>query len=249
MKKRNYGFTPLENRGEILTNNALGIDSGRDTRKKSRFLTGFTLIELLIVVAIIAILAAIAIPNFLSAQTRSKVAKAKSEMRTLATGLESYYTDYNCYVGYRWISNPKTDSKRFIPLTTPVAYITRVPKPDPFQTGSYNVLPEYDTYDYFDEQYFIEVYPIATAMAAWGGHTWGRSWRMSSAGPDLKQDYAKSYDSPWNTWRAYSGPGQPGWPNYYDPSNGTISNGDIIRFGGPGKLSFGAGIANDIINN
>ncbi len=56
---------------------------------------GFTLIELLIVVAIIAILAAIAVPNFLEAQVRSKVSRVKSDMRTLATGIEAYYVDYN----------------------------------------------------------------------------------------------------------------------------------------------------------
>lgn len=54
---------------------------------------GFTLIELLIVVAIIAILAAIAVPNFLEAQTRAKVSRALADMRTLATGIESYRVD------------------------------------------------------------------------------------------------------------------------------------------------------------
>src|SRR5690349_11907880 len=57
----------------------------------------FTLIELLIVVAIIAILAAIAVPNFLEAQTRSKVSRAKADMRTMVTGLESYAVDNNKY--------------------------------------------------------------------------------------------------------------------------------------------------------
>ena len=51
---------------------------------------GFTLIELLIVVAIIAILAAIAIPNFLEAQTRAKVARVLSDQRTLGTAVEQY---------------------------------------------------------------------------------------------------------------------------------------------------------------
>jgi type II secretory pathway pseudopilin PulG len=51
----------------------------------------------LIVVAIIAILAAIAVPNFLEAQTRSKVSRAKADMRTIATGIESYFVDYNHY--------------------------------------------------------------------------------------------------------------------------------------------------------
>jgi prepilin-type N-terminal cleavage/methylation domain-containing protein len=58
---------------------------------------GFTLIELLIVVAIIAILAAIAVPNFLEAQTRAKVSRVRSDLRTLATAMESYYVDCGAY--------------------------------------------------------------------------------------------------------------------------------------------------------
>ena len=58
---------------------------------------GFTLIELLIVVAIIAILAAIAIPNFLEAQIRSKVSRTKTDMRSVATALEAYMVDTNMY--------------------------------------------------------------------------------------------------------------------------------------------------------
>jgi prepilin-type N-terminal cleavage/methylation domain-containing protein len=62
----------------------------------------FTLIELLIVVAIIAILAAIAVPNFLEAQVRAKVSRVKADMRTFATGLESYAVDWNKYPPYHY---------------------------------------------------------------------------------------------------------------------------------------------------
>ena len=57
----------------------------------------FTLIELLIVVAIIAILAAIAVPNFLEAQTRAKVARVKNDLRSVATAIEAYRVDTNKY--------------------------------------------------------------------------------------------------------------------------------------------------------
>jgi prepilin-type N-terminal cleavage/methylation domain-containing protein len=54
----------------------------------------FTLIELLIVVGIITILAAIAIPNLLEAQTRAKVSRVRADLRTLATAIEAFSGDY-----------------------------------------------------------------------------------------------------------------------------------------------------------
>ncbi|MCA9445423.1 MAG: hypothetical protein KC964_31830 [Candidatus Omnitrophica bacterium] len=56
---------------------------------------GFTLIDLLIVIAIILILIVIALPSFLEAQVRSRVARAKSGIRTLSIAMEAYFPDWS----------------------------------------------------------------------------------------------------------------------------------------------------------
>ncbi len=87
---------------------------------------GFTLIELLIVVAIIGILAAIAVPNFLSAQVRAKVARSQADLKTLEQAILQYMFDAN--------DNPphSHDLNQNWWLTTPVAYLNGFLY-DPFQ--------------------------------------------------------------------------------------------------------------------
>ena len=83
---------------------------------------GFTLIELLIVVAIIGIIAAIAIPNLLNAIDRGKQKRSMADIRSLGTATESYAVDNNFY--------PKVNSYAAVqPFLQPI-YIKTAPAAD-----------------------------------------------------------------------------------------------------------------------
>lgn len=117
-------------------------------RRENCHKCGFTLIEMLIVVGIIAILAAIAVPNLLEAQTRSKVARVKSDLRTVAMAIETFRQANNslphCYIYCEEHQDPKTGRppkkerraaewiSRIYGLTTPVAYLSTANWTDPF---------------------------------------------------------------------------------------------------------------------
>ena len=190
---------------------------------------GFTLIELLIVVAIIAILAAIAVPNFLEAQTRSKVSRSASDLRSIAGALEMYRIDRNHYPtmiepGFsggvaplagsdlKWWYTPNS-------LSTPVAYLTTAHLVCPFggDQPRRNDFPEeiWRRYSYenireleikYLEGYSVLQYKYAPEQKAY--EKWG-DWRILCIGPDIA----------WN----------PMIP--YDPTNGTVSTGNIMRTG------------------
>jgi prepilin-type N-terminal cleavage/methylation domain-containing protein len=180
----------------------------------------FTLIELLIVVAIIAILAAIAVPNFLEAQARAKVSSAKNGLRLIQTALMAYWVDWNYQLlrdsndsdtpaDHRGLDFTKETGqtpdvfviaplefytfRAFRPLTTPVAYITSVPI-DPFS----KIMPfAYDTREVNNKIHYSIV---------------------ASMGPDAIAGH----------W-LFGGSGGPSRGVPYDPSNGTKSVGDIWR--------------------
>jgi len=83
--------------------------------KRSR---GFTLIELMIVVAIIGILAAIAIPNFLRFQLKSKSSEGKVNIAAIRTAEESYLAEFGVYVATATL-NPAA-----VPGSTKIPWVT-----------------------------------------------------------------------------------------------------------------------------
>jgi len=119
----------------------------------------FTLIELLVVVGIISILASIAVPNFLEAQTRAKVSRVQSDLRTISIALESYAVDHTSYPicgdlegnpipFYPWSGPYILGTRLGVTVTTPIAYLSIRPT-DLFSERPEAQLPYfYHTRDY-----------------------------------------------------------------------------------------------------
>ncbi|MBI1289737.1 prepilin-type N-terminal cleavage/methylation domain-containing protein [bacterium] len=213
---------------------------------------GFTLIEILVVVAIISILSAIAVPNFLNAQTRSKVARVANDQRTLATGLESYFVDNARYPlrnpfgtpgGTLAVADVKRRAEDMAYLTTPVSYLTTLPI-DIFEKriAAPNNLLEYISP--LLVQHYRASSPgrpkalfITSDQSPFGTGTWNYAeevrlfstydygWAVASVGPDATFGWPNSNLGNYG-YRSTS----THWFHEYDPTNGTVSDGNIYRF-------------------
>jgi type II secretion system protein G len=175
--------------------------------------SAFTLIELLIVVAIIGILAAIAVPNFLNAQTRAKIARVEADIHSQAMALEEYRLDNNHY------PESARPAPRLVRLTTPIAYLASLPMDvfaDPYNPysgtlGYFHYVSREHEPDWFESDYnschsFLKESATAAKTISTPG---GLAWHIRSIGPDKVLSY--------------------GFP--YAPSNGLVSVGDIDVWG------------------
>lgn len=190
---------------------------------------GFTLIELLIVIAIILILISIALPNFLEAQIRAKVARAKGEIRGLSTAMQTYFLDYQIYPSETeadmYALGWNRSNRGHLWLTSPVKYISSIPA-DPFASMAHT-----DTQNAGGAR--IQTYETGGIEPHFSNHPMGKkcsscmlTWAMWSKGPSAELQWGQVVSGN----NAHRGDGRD--IRNYSPTNGTSSRGSILTWGG-----------------
>jgi len=195
---------------------------------------GFTLIELLIVVAIIGVLAAIAVPNFLNAQIRAKVARVYSDIHALGQAQEMYRIDWNTYTENHHDSDVPLHAGLYR-LTTPTSYIGSLPQ-DPYYNSPVAAGSDWAR---TQKHYTFGSEPDWDPKWDRGGNASGPAtrWLIASAGPDYSDDSNPVFEYPgiqYVVWDVRTGFTAPGYTSAvfiyirYNPSNGLVSLGDLL---------------------
>ncbi len=180
-----------------------------------RSVRGFTLIELLIVVAIICILAAIAVPNFLNAQIRAKVSASWSDMKAVVTAFELYHLDNGAYVpdyDGMGLSSYGSELMTYRALTTPIAYMGSIPT-DVWIPKKYEARLILEKNERYWEYWGAHIKAHDARMKPFG-----MGYVMRSVGPDKKAQWGGQYEDVGERTGRYS----------YNSSNGLISVGDML---------------------
>ena len=174
---------------------------------------GFTLIELLIVVAIIGILAAIAVPNFLNAQVRAGISRVKGDFKSIDTALKSYQLDNDAFPRDEGGPNVGSgEAASYAHLTTPIAYLSSIEVCMDFFTAKSGRKDDGGVRNFYD----YGMVPYVTKS--------GIGYVVISFGPD------KAKNMPWETVSMDAMVRNRGDQLFflYESSNGLNSAGDII---------------------
>lgn len=185
----------------------------------------FTYIELTIVMFIIAVLAAIAIPNFLEAKVRSAVARSQADLAMLGMCIDTYRLEHRMHP---LNSTPgKADGWDLKALTTPIAYMMELPMDSMTRTdirGGRHPLPKLQTpYNYFnavqiDSENGLKV--AATPDGEMPGYYSALVWGLGP-GSALRAEKTEPVTKFREDGRVEV--------LHYDATNGTTSSGDIYR--------------------
>jgi len=191
---------------------------------------GFTLIELLIVVAIIAILAAIAIPNFLEAQVRAKVSRSMADMRSIGIAIDAYHIDNAAYpnfvggpragdyIGYLMVENSRARYAGQL-LTTPIPYLSSIPL-DVFMTKMLRQSAWGGPLARF--------YSVVATISNNGPRDYLGGWELIGRDPEYFHWFMESCGPDLTWWVAYPLSGRDLHRFFYDPTNGTVSQGQLV---------------------
>ncbi|MFB3895506.1 MAG: type II secretion system protein [bacterium] len=199
-------------------------------------ISGFMLIELLLVIGMIAILIAIAIPNFITAQTRTRVARQKARMAASIPAIAAYRVDNTAYPPCRIGTMGQYLYEFPIEVTTPIAYMRSRP------------LDYFETY-----QSQRDSMPVRYTKPGWGYNNGFLIFNIYA-------DYPKNFDNPdpsaagtiriscdtlapisYGVWGEV--PNTLNWntavdkqpffkTSWYDPTNGIMSRGFLVNLPG-----------------
>lgn len=182
----------------------------------------YSLVELMVVVAIISLLVAVGVPNLLEAETRSRLARTKADMHTIATALALYSADHSGHyppapadpaVTPQWQGSQHFFDNAGFGLTTPVAYMAGIP---------HSVFLARQTSNSPGAGFYLFNYKYHRQL----------NQSLPEAERCLFADHAMAAGAEYVIWTLGPNKGNPASSDgtVYDPTNGNVSRGRVAWF-------------------
>jgi len=203
-------FPDLNGLTKYFFGNSAAVSTGMDSLRVDGFSSSFNAF------ALTGMAALVAVPNVVEGQSRSKISRARADMRSMATALESYYVDNNSYAA--WAAGD-LGVNAFLPQNSPARNAPTFRKYTPGGSMTLTTPIAYLTQCLMD--------PFAQGQVAYSYYSTKNGWILISPGPDLDYDIIPQQEYQDNFNMGTIPPLL--LDKTYDPTNGTISNGDIYR--------------------